>query len=332
LRISRENIDIQERSFAITEVLYRHGQDSGLDMQQAQSLLLSTRSTIPSLEANLKKSRNALSILLGQAPGTLRTLLAKKKDPGSIPVIPVTIAVGVPADMLRRRPDVRQAELQAMAQNALVGFAEADLYPSFSLIGSVGLSAGGPVDDDFDNLFDSDALTYSIGPAFSWPFLSYGRIKNNIRVQDARLQQTLINYRETVLQAVQEVEDAMAGFKGSIQQTALLKKTVASSMRSNELATLRFREGFSDYQRVLDAQQALFSQQQRYVTSQSDKVRSLVALYKALGGGWQKPDSLPMLDAETRDTMQQRTDWGHLLDTAFEKVEPEQQRVLKPDW
>ncbi len=332
LRISRENIDIQERSFAITEVLYRHGQDSGLDMQQAQSLLLSTRSTIPSLEANLKKSRNALSVLLGQAPGTLRTLLAKKKTPGSIPVIPVTIAVGVPVDMLRRRPDVRQAELQAMAQNALVGFAEADLYPSFSLIGSVGLRAGGPVDDDFDNLFDSDALTYSIGPAFSWPFLSYGRIKNNIRVQDARLQQTLINYRETVLQAVREVEDAMAGFKGSIQQAALLKKTVASSTRSNELATLRFREGFSDYQRVLDAQQALFSQQQRYVTSQSDKVRSLVALYKALGGGWQKPDSLPMLDAETRDTMRQRTDWGHLLDTAFEKVEPEQQRVLKPDW
>ena len=332
LRISRENIDIQERSFAITEVLYRNGQDSGLDMQQAQSLLLSTQSTIPTLEASLKKARNALAILLGQAPGKLTALLAREKDPESIPTIPLAIAVGVPADMLRRRPDVRQAELQAMAQNALVGMAEADLYPSFSLIGTIGLSAGGPVDDDFDKLFDSDALSYSIGPSFSWPFLSYGRIKNNIRVQDARLQQTLVNYRETVLQAAREAEDAMAGFNGSTRQAALLKKTVASSKRSNELATLRFREGFSDYQRVLDAQQALFSQQQRYVTSQSDKVRSLVALYKALGGGWQARDSLPMIDAQTRETMEQRTRWGELLDTGFEKVEREQKSVPKPDW
>jgi len=332
LRISRENIVIQERSFAITEVLYRNGQDSGLDMQQAQSLLLSTQSTIPALETNLKKARNALSTLLGQAPGTLTALLAREKDPETIPRIPVDIPVGVPADMLRRRPDVRQAELQAMAQNALVGLAEADLYPSFSLIGSIGLTAGGPVDDDFDNLFDSDALTYSIGPAFSWPFLSYGRIRNNIRVQDARLQQTLINYRETVLQAAREVEDAMAGFNGSTQQAALLKKTVASSKRSNELATLRFREGFSDYQRVLDAQQALFSQQQRYVTSQGDKVRSLVALYKALGGGWEDRDSLPMIDDTTRETMGQRTNWGDLLEPAYEKVDREEASLPKPDW
>mgnify|MGYP003384753146 FL=1 len=332
LRISRENIVIQERSFAITEVLYRNGQDSGLDMQQAQSLLLSTRSTIPALETGLKKARNALSILLGQAPGSLNALLAREKDPETIPVIPHTIAVGFPADMLRRRPDVRQAELQAMAQNALVGLAEADLYPSFSLLGSIGLSAGGPVDDDFDNLFNSDALTYSIGPTFSWPFLSYGRIKNNIRVQDARLQQALVNYRETVLQAAREAEDAMAGFNGSTQQTVLLKKTVASSKRSNELAALRFREGFSDYQRVLDAQQALFSQQQRYVTSQSDKVRSLIALYKALGGGWEGRDTLPVIADQTRETMGQRTDWGNLLETGNEKVQRDEESVPKPDW
>jgi len=332
LRISRENIVIQERSFAITEVLYRNGQDSGLDMQQANSLLLSTKSTIPALETALKQARNALSILLGQSPGALTTLLAREKDPESIPVIPVDIPVGFPADMLRRRPDVRQAELQALAQNALVGLAEADLYPSFSLIGSIGLTAGGPIDDDFDNLFDSDAITYSIGPSFSWPFLSYGRIRNNIRVQDARFQQTLINYRETVLQAAREAEDAMAGFNGSTRQAALLKKTVASSKRSNELAILRFREGFSDYQRVLDSQQALFSQQQRYVTSQSDKVRSLIALYKALGGGWEDRASLPMIDIETRETMEQRTNWGDLLETGYEKVDREEESVPKPDW
>ncbi|MCD6271410.1 MAG: TolC family protein, partial [Deltaproteobacteria bacterium] len=162
LRISLENINIQQHSYAITEVLYRNGQDSGLDMQQANSLLLSTQSTIPVLEISLKQARNALSTLLGQATGTIIALLARENDPQIIPVIPVDIPVGFPADMLRRRPDVRQAELLAMAQNALVGLAEADLYPSFSLIGSIGLTAGGPVDDDFDNLFDSDAITYTV--------------------------------------------------------------------------------------------------------------------------------------------------------------------------
>ena len=334
LRISRENIILQKRSYDITEVLYRNGQDSGLDMQQANSLLLSTQSTIPTLESALKQARNALSVLLGQAPGSVNTLLAREKDPKVIPLIPTDIAVGFPADMLRRRPDVRQAELQAMAQNALVGLAEADLYPSFSLIGSIGLTAGGPIDDDFDNLFDSDAITYSIGPSFSWPFLSYGRIRNNIRVQDARLQQTLINYRETVLQAAREAEDAMAAFDGSTQQSALLKKTVASSKRSNELAMLRFREGFSDYQRVLDSQQALFSQQQRYVTSQSDKVRSLIALYKALGGGWEDRTGLPMISPQTKETMEQRTNWGELLEGAYPASDSadEQSEIPRPDW
>jgi len=135
-----------------------------------------------------------------------------------------------------------------------------------------------------------------------------------------------------VLQAAREAEDAMAGFKGSTQQTLLLKKTVASSKRSNELATLRFREGFSDYQRVLDAQQALFSQQQRYVTSQSDKVRSLIALYKALGGGWEGRDTLPVIADQTRETMGQRTDWGNLLETGNEKVQRDEESVPKPDW
>ena len=316
LNISRENIRLQEKSYAITEVLYSNGQDSGLDMQQANSLLLSTQSTIPALEISLKKARNALSILLGQAPGSMVALLAGNKNSEAIPTIPADISVGFPADMLRRRPDVRQAELQAMAQNALVGLAEADLYPSFSLMGSIGLSAGGLVDDNSNNLFDSYALTYSVGPSFSWPFLSYGRIKNNIRVQDARLQQALVHYRETVLQAAREAVDAMAAFKGSTppRQSALLAKAVASSRRSNELAMLRFREGFSDYQRVLDAQQALFSQQQRYVTSQSDKIHSLIALYKALGGGWEDRQNLPLIGPKTRKTMQQRTHWGKLLD------------------
>ncbi|MBQ0720459.1 MAG: efflux transporter outer membrane subunit [Gammaproteobacteria bacterium] len=328
LRISKENIGLQQRSYEITEVLYRNGQDSGLDMQQAKSLLLSTQATIPSLTIALKQARNALATLLGQAPGSVNALLASRQG---IPHIPADVSTGFPADMLRRRPDVRQAELLAKAQNARVGLAAADLYPSFSLTGSIGLTAGGPVDDDFDNLFDADALGYSVGPSFSWPFLSYGRIKNNVRVQDARLQQALVNYRETVLQAAREAEDAMAGFSGSQQQSLILAATVSSSKRSNELSTLRFREGFSSYQRVLDAQQALFSQQQRYTTSEADKVRSLIALYKALGGGWEDRAGQPFIGEATRQVMQQRSNWGDLLDTDYSENNKED-GLPKPDW
>ena len=224
------------------------------------------------------------------------------------------IEIGFPADMLRRRPDVRQAELVAMSQNALVGLAQADLYPSFSLVGSIGLAAGGPGDSDFGDLFSSDALSLSIGPSFFWPFLNYGRIKNNVRVQDARLQQALVNYSEVVLQAAREAEDAMAAYVGTQEQAAILAETVVSAQRSNELSTLRYREGYSDYQRVLDSQQSLFTQQQRYVGAQGDSVRYLVALYKALGGGWENREGEPRINPDTLRVMGERTDWGDLVE------------------
>jgi NodT family efflux transporter outer membrane factor (OMF) lipoprotein len=311
LRIAQENVEIQQRSYEIAEVLFNNGADSELDMQQARTLLLSTQATVPALETALVQARNTLSILLGQAPGTVKEALAQGTG---IPLVPADLAVGIPADMLRRRPDVRQAEYLAMAQNALIGLAKADLYPSFSLSGSIGVASNTAGDADFGDLFDSDAITWSIGPSFVWPFLNYGRIKNNVRVQDARLQQALINYRETVLQAAREAEDAMASFIGARQQNAILTETVASAIRSNELSTLRYSEGFSDYERVLNSQQALFNQQQRYIENQGDIVRNVVALYKALGGGWQNRDGLPYVDPETLETMSDRTDWGDLID------------------
>jgi len=235
-------------------------------------------------------------------------------DHQGIPDLPEVINVGIPADLLRRRPDVRQAEFNAMAQNALVGFTEADLYPSFSLTGSLNLVSGGPGCTDFGDLFSSDALTFSVGPSFVWPFLNYGRIRNNIRVQDARLQQALVNYRELVLQSAREAEDAMVALNGALEQTEILTQTVASAERSNELSVLRFREGFSDYQRVLDAQQALFGSQQRLVTQRGTAVASLVSLYKSLGGGWQTQADLPLISEKSRQQMQQRTNWGELLE------------------
>jgi outer membrane protein TolC len=216
--------------------------------------------------------------------------------------------------MLRRRPDVRQAELQAMAQNARVGMATANLYPSFSISGSIGLSSGGPGNSSFGDLFSADALGMTIGPSFVWPFLNYGRIINSVRVQDAQLQQALVNYREVVLQAAREAEDAMAAYIGARAQVSILEKTVTSAQRSNELSMLRYKEGFSDYQRVLDAQQSLFVQQQRYYATEGDALRSFVALYKALGGGWQSHEGMPYISEANSQQMKERTDWGSMIE------------------
>jgi NodT family efflux transporter outer membrane factor (OMF) lipoprotein len=316
LRIARENLVLQERSYDIVEVLYRHGASNELDVQQAQTLLLSTRATIPSLEITLRQSHHALATLLGLPPADLSQALGGE---GLIPEVPKQIMVGVPADMLRQRPDVRRAELQAMSQNAQVGVAKSGLYPSFSIGGSLGLAASGDTnttrtgDSGIGDLFRSDSVTYAVGPSFVWPFLNYGRIKNNVRVQDARLQQALVQYRESVIQAAREVEDAMAGYIGSQEQDAILTETVESARRSTELSMIRYQEGFADYQRVLDAQQALFGQQQRYVQNKGFAIRSLIAVYKALGGGWQTAGD-GFVDEATRLEMEERTNWGDLLE------------------
>ncbi len=316
LRIGKENLTLQQRSYDIVEVLYRNGQSSELDVQQAETLLLSTKATIPSFEITLRQAHNALSTLLGMPPADMSALLGA----GGIPLVPAKIVVGVPADLVRQRPDVRRAEMFAMAQNAQVGVAKANLYPSFSIAGSLGLAAAGNTDttrtgdSGIGELFRSESLTYSIGPSFVWPFLNYGRIKNNVRVQDARLQQALIQYRETVIQAAREVEDAMVSFVGSQQTDEILTASVISAKRSTVLSMLRYKEGFADYQRVLDAQQKLFGQQQRFIANKGAAVRSIAQVYRALGGGWQN-HSGGFVDDATRIEMEQRVDWGEMLET-----------------
>ncbi len=326
LRIARENLALQERSYEIVEVLFRHGASNELDVQQAQTLLLSTRATIPSLEITMRQSYHALATLLGLPPKDMGRTLGGE---GRIPEVPQQILVGVPADMLRQRPDVRGAELQAMAQNARVGVAKAGLYPSFSISGSLGLAAAGNTDttrtmeSGIGELFRSESVTYAVGPSFVWPFLNYGRIKNNIRVEDARLQQALVRYQETVIQAAREVEDAMAAYIGSKRQDEILIDTVASARRSTELSMIRYKEGFADYQRVLDAQQALFGQQQRYVQNKGLAIRSLIGVYKALGGGWQS-GSGTFVDEDTKIQMQERTNWGELLESDHSTISNQQ--------
>lgn len=319
LQVAKENVALQRQSFDMTDALFRNGEQSELDVLQARTLLLSTEAAIPELETALAQAQHAMSVLLGMSPGELRALIP---DASAIPTVPESLAVGIPANVLRQRPDVRQAEQQARALNAQVGVAQANLRPSFSLTGSLGVSAAdntsttGSGDSGLDAIFSSDSVTYAAGPRFVWPLFNYGRLRNNVLVQDARLQQALVQYRETVLQASREVEDALVGFTGSRRQDAVLTETVEVARRSAQLSVVRYREGFADYQRVLNSQQALFNQQLRLIGNKGAVVRSLIALYRALGGGWQTQVGQPLIDDALRSQMRERVNWGERLQQA----------------
>jgi NodT family efflux transporter outer membrane factor (OMF) lipoprotein len=305
-----ENARLQEESLQVAESRFRNGATSELDVAQATTLLESTRASIPKLEISVHQARNALSTLLGQAPGTVDSLLGGAKE---IPTAPATVAISVPAEMLRRRPDIRSAELYAAAQCARIGVAKAELYPSFSLFGSIGLQANSSVGG---SLVSGDSFVYSLGPRITWPFFNYGRLTNNVRAEDARFQRLLVDYRHTVLKAAQEVEDALVGFVDS--QAALLseQRAVVAAQRSAEIAGVQYREGAVDYQRVLDAQRALLEQQNNLAQTHSDVVVNVITLYKALGGGWQAREGQPFIAPRTQKEMEQRTDWGDLLPQA----------------
>ncbi len=339
--LTRENAQVQAEGLKIAESRFRNGVTTELDVTQARTLLESTRASIPQLQTGLRQAQNALSTLLGQPPGAVQALLDGHKG---IPTAPAEVAVSVPAELLRRRPDIRSAELFAAAQCARIGIAKADLYPSFSLFGEIGLQSSsrggaGSGNTDFDNLLDGDSSFYSFGPGVQWPIFNYGRIENNIRIQDARFQQLLVNYQNTVLRAAQEAEDALTGFLKAQEATAFEQNSVNAAQRSVEIALVQYREGAVDYQRVLDTQRALLQEETNLAQTRSSIATNLIALYKALGGGWELRKGQPIIAESTQAEMQKRTDWGRLLPPppAPETLNPppparEIPVLQKPDW
>jgi len=326
LDIARENVRVQQRSLQIAEARFNGGEVSELDVSQAQALLSETQSLIPRLSMNLRQAKNALSILLGKMPSELNEILG---GPKPIPAVPAEVTVGVPAELLRRRPDIRLAERQLAAQSPRIGIAKAELYPAFSLLGTIGLASLSTGD-----FFDSDSVTGTGGAGFTWKILNYGRIKNNVRVQDAIFQELAVNYQNTVLRAAQEVEDAMVGFLRTQEETDFLSSSVQAYKRSVDLSLLQYREGLVDYQRVLDAQRFLTRSQENYVARRGDIVINLVAIYKALGGGWQIREGKDFVPEEIKEEMVQRTNWGELLSLEKQKPSPEEDGTLwrSPDW
>lgn len=303
LLIARENAAIQRRSLEITERLFKGGTESELDVQQARSLYLGTLSTIPQLEVSLRQTQNALSTLLARAPGPLPEMVPGKD---LIPQAELDVIVDMPADLLRRRPDVRAAEMQLAAQSALIGVSAADLYPSISLFGLLGLS-------DTSSSRSPRVLGWALGPTLVWNVFDYGRLTNTVLLQDARFQQLYEQYQDAVLRAAREVDDAAVGFARTREQIALLTDAVKAAQRSLDIATIQYREGLTDFQRVIDSQRTFFSQQDLLVTSRGNLTQSLIAIYKAMGGGWEQGRSRPVLDDATREAMGRRSDWKDIL-------------------
>ncbi len=311
LEIAIENTATQRRSYNIADVRFRNGAVSELDPSQALSLLKSTESTVPLLASQIRQAKNALSILLGMPPSDLRDIL---QGPKLIPDTPDALDIGIPADLLRRRPDIRLAELRAASQSALIGVARTDLYPRFALLGSIGLFTSTTNQSDMGDLFDRDSVGYEFGPSASWNIFNYGRLKNRVRVQDARLENLITTYQNTVLEAAREVEDGIAGYLGGTDQRKFLGASVRAAQRSVDLALVQYREGAVDYQRVLDTQQTLLTVQDQHAVVRGNVVESLVAIYKALGGGWEIRAGNAFVNEERQKTMSERTDWGKLLD------------------
>ena len=303
LVIARENAALQKRSLEIAERLFKGGDESELDVQQATAQYLATLATIPALEGAQRQAENALAVLLARAPGPLPEMAAESDV---IPQAPLGVIVDIPADLLRRRPDIRAAELQMAAQSALIGVSKADLYPSVSLLGSVGLSASSQPDA-------STVLSWGLGPSVVWNVFNRGRLRNAVLVQDARFQQLYEQYQDAVLRAAREIDDAAIDFFKTGEQILLLIESVKAARRSVEIASIQYREGLADFERVLDSQRTLFGQQDILVTRQGNLTQALISLYKAMGGGWEQGRSRPVLDDATRETMEQRSKWKDIL-------------------
>jgi NodT family efflux transporter outer membrane factor (OMF) lipoprotein len=311
IRLAEKNSSLQKDGLKLVKYQFEAGVVTELDVYQAKNLLSTTLAVIPNLQGSLQQNRNALAVLLGSLPHGLQDSL---DGTNSIPKVSSDIAVGIPAELLRRRPDVRQAEMLTAAQSAQVGVALTELYPSFTLFGSLGWSASDLAGNNLGSIFDADSFSYSFGPAFKWNLFNYGRIKNQVRVQDARLEQLITIYQDVVLNAAREVEDSMTGIVSARKEADYVNQGVEYSRRSMELSLLQYEEGFSDYQRVLDSTRALTQKQDQYAQIQGKIATGIISLYKALGGGWQIRSGHDFVPLNIKEKMGKRTDWGNLLD------------------
>jgi len=310
LEVARRNVALQEEAQRIVLAKIKAGDVSDLDKGQVDALLNNTRASVPLLEATLQQLKNSLAALLGKPPQNLNYLLGQKQD---IPSAPATIALGMPQDLIRQRPDIRVAERQLAAQGAQIGVAEAELYPSFSIGGSIGTDAG-----DTGDLFDNRSETWNVFGAFQWNIFNYGRLKSNVRLQDARFQQLLVDYQNTVILAQSDVESAIVNYLKAYEELAAYQLAADASSQALTISTYQYRDGLVSFNTVINTLTSDAQQQDLLVAAQGKVAANLVQVYRALGGGWEirdNRDPLQLLPAAMKKEMEERTGaWKGVLE------------------
>lgn len=280
IKVAKDNIRIQRETYELNKSRYEAGLADELIAQQALYNLERTRSLVPTLEIGLEWAKNKLAVLLGKTPREINSFLLSSDE--KFPEVPREVVVGIPADVLRRRPDVRRAEKDLHTATALIGVATADLYPRFHLFGTIGLESIHATD-----LFNWSSRFWEVGPGFTWRIFDAGSIKQNIKIQTERQKQALLNYEKTILKALEEVENALIAFEKEQERRESLLKAVSAAEKSEQLASDRYNAGLVDFVTVLDAQRARQALQDDLVQSNGAVVSNLVRLYRALGGGWE---------------------------------------------
>lgn len=283
LKLARANVEAQRQTLELVRAKYSAQTAGRLEVEQAKTNLESTRSSIPPLQTGRERSAHRLAVLAGKRPGQIGGLLQKEQP---VPAAPANIATGIPADLLRRRPDIRRAERELAAQSARIGIAMADLYPRFTLNGTLQFESS-----ESSDLFDTGNRFGSIGPTFKWSIFNAGSIRNNIEIQTEKQRQALLEYEQTILRALEETENAMTAYARENERRQSLRKAATAARNATGQAELLYQEGIEDFLQVLDAQRVLFDAEDRLATSNAEVVSNLIRLYKALGGGWHsKPD------------------------------------------
>jgi NodT family efflux transporter outer membrane factor (OMF) lipoprotein len=275
---AKRNVEIQKGSLRLAEARLADGKATALDVKQARSILDQTESSIPPLAIGLRQTTDRLCTLLGQPAQNMTSYF----NDAPIPEVPPTVAVGIPVDLLHRRPDVRKALRTAASQCAKIGVAEADFYPQFGVTGFVGFAT-----DDIATIFAGKSFTALLLPNFSWKILNYGRVLNNVRLQDAKFQEMVLQYQQTVLNAGREAEDALVAFIQYQLQARSLEDSVKDAEDSVELVLAQYRGGLVDFNRVFTLQSQLVTQQDQFAVARGNIALSLISVYRALGGGWQ---------------------------------------------
>ena len=278
LKVVERNCASQAAELKITEVRYNTGLVSKLDVAQAKSVYFSTKASIPQLESGINQYITSLAVLLGTYPQEIRPVLERV---GELPDYMEPISIGIPADLLMRRPDIRSAEHQINAQAASLGASKSDWLPQVFIKGSVGYAS-----KDFKDLTKHKSFTYEIAPALSWTIFSGGKLVNATKSARAQLDEAIDQFNQTVLTAVQETDNAMTAYRSSIKQIVALREVRNQGQETLTLSLDLYKQGLTPFQNVLDAQRSLLSYENQLVQARGNSLLQLIALYQALGGGW----------------------------------------------